>query len=290
MNIEAYLPSKSFVKKVGFLIAVLLLCFGVALLVRYISKRQAIKAITENAATAKPILLTDIATLDGNQNSVADWIEHLNGDTVPTQSGDAQAEVNETEQLARDIFTTAASTGQIAPLSEQGVNDLAAQVADRIAATQTGETFDTSDFKTVPDSKKNEDAYVASITNLLDKKYPLNVDTSLVILKTALDAEDPSQLAGLQPISERYKNLIAAFKALPVPESHKLDHLGFLNILGTARGQIETMRNAFVNPVLAMSTFVNYPETLSNLVEFISPFTTKIPYSTLINTSDTDNL
>lgn len=289
INIEAYLPSKAFVAKLALLILILAVCFGAAFLFRYISKRQAMKAAGITDADVKPILLNDIAVLDSNQNSVPDWIEYLNDGTVPVQSGNPEAEVNETEQLARDIFTTAASTGQVAPLSEAGVADLAEQVAERIAATQTGETFSLSDVKTIPDSKKAEDTYVANIVNLLDKKYPLSIDTSLVILQTALDAEDPAMLAGLAPISERYKNLIEAFKAMSVPMSHQADHLGFLNILGKARGQIETMRNAFVNPVLAMSTFVNYPETLSSLVEFISPFTTKIPYSTLINVDGSTN-
>lgn len=288
-NIVEYLPSKAFVKKLAFLIVVLTICFGVAFLFQYLSKRRAMKLSGITGPEARPILLNDVAGLDVNGNSVPDWIEYLNGGTAPNQTGNSNIEVNETEQLARDIFTTAASTGQVAPLSEQGVTDLATQVADRIAATQTGETFDLSDIKTIPDSKKNEDAYVANIIKLLDKTYPLSIDTSLVILQTALDAEDPAKLAGLAPISERYKNLIAAFKGLSVPMSHQMEHLEFLNILGKARGQIETMRNAFVNPVLAMSTFINYPETLSSLVEFISPFTTKIPYSTLISTTGSAN-
>jgi hypothetical protein len=288
MAIAQYLPSKAFVKKLVFLIIVLALCFGIAQLFSFISKRQQAKeqqAVVTEAAKAEPILLRDVANLDANNNAVADWIEHLYGDTIPTQTNPGETEnINETEQLARDIFATATATGQVAPLSNEGVASIAEQVADNIAKTQTGEIFTEDEIKIVPNGTKNEQTYTTSIKKILDTQYPLDIDNSLAILKDALDSADASKLDALDPISTRYKNLIAAFKALPVPSKYVEDHLAFLNLLGKCRGQIETMKNAFTNPVLAMATFINYPETLDELVGFISPFTNKIPYIRLIPT------
>lgn len=287
-NIKPYLPSNLFVRKIGLLIGVFLVCVGGALLIQKISTKGSQNALNENQT--RPLLLEDISVLDINGNSIPDWAETLNdGRFLTSENNMGDAEVNETEQLARDIFTTAASIGQVAPLSEAGSLEIAAKVAERIAATQPGESFTTSDIKLVPQTTKNESAYFASVIKLLDKTYPLDIDNSLAILQTALDQENPSKLNELEPISERYKKLIDAFKALPVPEEYETDHIAFLNILSRARGQIETMRNSFVNPVLTMSTFVNYPETLTELVSFISPFTTKIPYSTLINNTNSGN-
>ena len=60
-------------------------------------------------------------------------------------------------------------------------------------------------------------------------------------------------------------------------------HLTLLNDLSKVKAHIETMRNALSNPVMAMSTMMQYPTVAADLVDKLTIVTNKVPYINLIN-------
>jgi hypothetical protein len=141
-DIRAYLPSTTFLKKVGFLFAILVVGFGIAALSQYISKTRAAKQESENGApSATPILVKNITEQDTNGNGIPDWIDHLSNDTITPASISGNTSglpVNETDQFAHDLLATSASISEVAPLSSDGAQTIADQVTSRIAATDLG--------------------------------------------------------------------------------------------------------------------------------------------------------
>ncbi len=279
-NIEQYLPSRSFLKKIGFIILSIALIWGVIELFGYLKTKREQKLIAQPLVA--PLVVNDITTIDENTDGIPDWkqnIQEILGVT-PTADAGTDEKLNETEQFARDLFTTAATISQSGELTEEGAQTIAEQVSARIASTTLEDLFTEKDIKVVPATDTNKTRYFNDYVYLVSQKYPLDIDNSIQIMQIALDANDPSELAKLEPIITRYTNLIEALKKLSVPTNLKDGHLEFLNILGKARGSIQGMRNTFANPISAMSIMVNYPKILTQLVEYVGPFTTKIPYST----------
>lgn len=280
--IEQYLPSRAFLTKVGFIVITIALIFGIAELFKYFKNKHEQK-ITE-APLVEPLIVSDITMMDENSDGVLDWKQNLQdllGITVTADDG-TEEDINETEQFARDLFTTAATISQSGDLTEEGAQSIADQVTARIAATTIENLFTEKDVTTVTATDKNKERYAKDLIYLLDQKYPLNIDNSMEIVDKALATSDAEEIAKLEPIIERYTNLIEAFKKLSVPENVKDGHLEFLNLLGKARGSIQTLRNSFNNPIQSAGILMNYPKILSELIEYVGPFTTKIPYSTTV--------
>ena len=285
-KVRAYLPSAEFQKKLGLLVLIVIVCFGVYILGNYIAAHQSEKASVAKKAT--PILLKDVISMENGPTGVPDWVTQLGGSATVNSDGTVAAPLNDTQQFAQDLFNTTASLSEAGPISQDGANTIASQVTDQIANAQTGgETFTKSDIKIIADSQKNITAYTASVKKLVDVTYPLDIDDSISVLQNALSSGNQSGLTDLGPISDRYAKLIAAFKVLPVPSSLAETHLAFLNLMGKIHGSIQTMQNTFTNPVLTMSVFVNYPAMINDLIGYLTPFTSKLPYSTVASDANT---
>jgi hypothetical protein len=278
---QKYLPSKAYLKNLGTLVVAIVAVIALGKTYMY-AKSYIQSRLSGSSVAVAPIIVKDLAMQDENKNGIPDWQDNLSASLpAPSASQTTQAPINETEQFARDLVTTAATISQSGTLSDQGAQQIASQVTNQIAAATVGETFTTTDIKVIADTKASEAAYVKQVTNILNVQYPLDIDNSVTILQSALATGDASSLAALVPISDRYEKLIQTFKALPVPSSFADNHLAFINILGKVHGSIETMRNTFTNPVMAMSVIMNYTQTVTDLLSYISPFTTKQPYSTV---------
>ena len=283
-----YLPSQEYLKKLYILLLAVVII--IAFQKVYVYGKAYILLKQGNGLAVGPIIVSDLAMQDQNQNGIPDWQDNIKSTLTdaPTASVTQTAPINETDQFARDLVTTAATVSQSGPISDEGAQTIASDVTDRIAAATVGETFTTDDIKIIADSKKNQDAYVKQVTNLLNVQYPLDIDNSIAILQSALAAGDATGLSALDPISDRYQKLIDAFKALPVPASYAGNHLAFLNVLGKVHGGIGSMRSTFSNPVMTMSVIMNYSSTISDLLSYIQPFTTKLPYSTIATDTGPD--
>ena len=217
-TIETYLPSKSFLKKVLFIVVSLALIFGVAELFKYLGNRK-MERQAEITQTVNPLIVKDISMIDENQDGIVDWKQNLEtalGITPSVVSNDTQAEenLNETDVFARDLLTTAATISQSGDISESGASTIAENVVNQIAQTQVGGVeYTLADIKVGNDvSDTAVSAYGRALEKLFNVTYPLDIDNSVTIMSTALQNEDPAELAKLDPIIKRYGLLIEAVK------------------------------------------------------------------------------
>ncbi len=291
-NIASYLPSKTFTTRVGFIVGAAVVIFGMMKLSNYFVNQRVVKGEEVTQPTAAPLVVKDIAQIDYNNDGVEDWKQNLTaalGITAsPESSSIEEPPINETEQFARDLFTTAATISQSGDLTEEGSNAIATQVTDQIASQSLASVFTTADIKTVADTDQNRKTYSTNLKALFNTKYPLDIDVSVVILGDALDANDPTALAKLDPIILRYSQLIAALKALPPPKAAALGHVELMNRLNKTLGSIQLMKNTFNNPVSSLSASMQYSQTISDLLEYMVHLTNKLPYGNVATPIDAD--
>ena len=291
-NLKKYAPSSAFIIKIALIIVVILIAVGVH---AFYGKVASFFTPKNTAPTATPVVVSDLASLEA-QNGVPDWETTIKqfitqpSPTVTTATGTP----NETDQFAQDLFSTAATLSEAGSVSDSGAQTIADNVATQISQQQlTNKTFTLDDVKPVPDSAQARQTYSKDILYLFNTKYPLDIDNSAMILSTALSNTDVSELSNLDPIILQYQNLIAAIQKLPVPQSAAPGEVELLNRLNKTLSSIELMKNVFVNPVMSMSASMQYGQTLSDLLEYISPFTSKIPYGNVdtstINSVDATN-
>jgi hypothetical protein len=286
VNVRSYLPSKAFIKKVIILVALVLIIVVISEIAKYISKRQEARKESQVAVadTATPLVVRDVATIVTNEDGIPDWqsnIYNAIGVRPPTSASTSLVSNNQTDLFAQDLLTTAATVSQSGSLTDEGASNIADKVTDQIANQPLATDFTMSDIKTVPDNDASRKAYVASLNTLLNTTYPLDIDTSASILQDALDANDETVLNKLDPIQTRYTKLIAAMKALPVPQSAAGGAVEFLNRLNRTLATIQLMRTTFTNPITAISAMMQYAQTISDLIEYLSPFTGKLPYANI---------
>jgi hypothetical protein len=98
------------------------------------------------------------------------------------------------------------------------------------------------------------------------ERHSIDNINEAVILKRALDANDPEMLEALGPIRQAYENMIRDTLALPVPLPLVRQHLDLLNTYQAIQSDIHAMEQAFNDPLLTLLRVKRYEGDALGLV------------------------
>ncbi len=200
--------------------------------------------------TTTALTVGDVAFKDSNGNGIADWEERLWGldpaelytngvpnKTIITQKKEAlgialpatEEKENETDQLARQLFSITTALSQNEAVDDGVFGDIAKDFGANIETKTISNTYNLHDIKTVPTNYNSLVAYSAAFRTIFAKYSTGQEDVTIII--SSLETEDYSRLAELAPIAASYRSLAKELSLLRVPVGVLQYHLDIINAL-----------------------------------------------------------
>ena len=254
-----YLPSKSFAKKILIIVGGIVLVVGINYYLNYRKTHSQVAV----QPLAVPVTVSDLATIDANGNGIPDWQDNIQkaGDLHVLGSAKDTGPINETDQLARDVFTASAVVSQSGSLTDQGAQDIATSLVNQIGSQTNNTKYTLSDIHVVKENDTTLVAYIKAMSAIL-KNNPQNTDHSLAIIQSALQNNDAGSLAQLDSYIKNYRAMVDKLKKTNVPDVFIESHLAMMNSAENIAGALESFKVTFDNPVVAMGALYNYPNYL----------------------------
>ena len=114
-----------------------------------------------------------------------------------------------------------------------------------------------------------------------------NNEGELTILQRAMQAEDPTILAELQPLAAMYKNMRDQSLNTPVPEAFKKEHLDLVNVYHALYMNITGMEQDITDPTTALLRIKRYQDDATGLaLSLRNMYNELIPYANLYTVED----
>ncbi len=283
MNIQQYLPSSVFGKRIATIVVLIILVVTIPRLWSYIAlKINAPHRITSQEADT-------IASKDTDGDGVYDWQESLWGtdinnvatfDNIPDaiyiakkqetlNTTDAQSD-NKTDTLSKQLFATInaiKASGTMTP--EDSYKEIADSVAQYVTDSKDDNTrsITKSAITVLPDSSANKKAYITSLGNLSETFFGKNaaIGGETSILYYALVNEDPSHLPDLTPIIASYDALAKKLTTIKVPAAAAADHVLLVNTVYQISTSLTDMQSLFNDTVVGIRGIVEYNKSITDL-------------------------
>ena len=206
------------------------------------------------------LLATDPSAAD-RQNALSgkNFLDSTQGgslDEAPTPAADA---------FSQELLTKYAQALQSgAPIDDASKQQLVDQMAQSQAFSVDYQQYTSADFPvfSVGSSVKIKE-YGNRLGQAIAGNSPKKGQNALVILQTALENQDSSALADLDPIITQYKAMIRQILLVPTPKSAASLEENLLNEISLLEKTLEGMRNVFQNPMNSLSSISKYEQTLS---------------------------
>lgn len=220
-------------------------------------------------------LRTPIPVTDSDNDGLEDWRNSLAiGDPISLSAvpvGDPDYQRPETlsgnfsltffEQLLRSQM-----------YGEFGSSDEA--VIQKSIAEATAEAndvlYDLRDIVTIPNEPQLIRAYGNRAANILTEYNVNNSENETLILKKALERDDPSVLLGLEPRSQMYAGMRDAYLNTPVPEKLATAHLNLINSFHALHRDIEGMTGVYEDPLYTLVRLKRYQDDATALAISLS--------------------
>lgn len=215
-----------------------------------------------------------IQTKDSDGDGTKDWEEELSSeqfktiaDPVPATTDGGEYETPDTltgqfaESFFKDYMQAKMRIGAVGP-EEQVI----ASAVESIEKVTRDTLFTTRDIVVSPEADLSAlRAYGNSVAHIIDTHSIDNINETL-ILKQALDANDPEILTYLKPIREVYEKIIRDTLDLSVPAPLIQEHLNLLNTYEAIHSDIEAMEKAFEDPLLTLARIKRYEDDAAGLL------------------------
>ena len=281
---KTYLPSKKFTVIAGTTLVLFGAILGIRSLIKYEQKKEALTAGTPS----KKITIGQVVEQDSDEDGIKDWEETLWGTdpfkavtfeipdaryieqkkkAMATTSGSADGgtPLNETQQIAREIFTTTLALNQSGALNADSANSIAESVAEYIQNYKGAEDYKYAVIKLAKDSTTTTvKKYYLAITDLLTKHIKKH-DNSLYIVSISTESNDPDLLGQLDPIIKNNESTLSALLKMTVPADAGYIHLKVLNALNKINHNEKAMRDLFDNPIVALASIQQHPGNLADM-------------------------
>lgn len=105
----------------------------------------------------------------------------------------------------------------------------------------------------------------------LQHRIPSNLN-ELEIFQTAVNSNNPADLAGLAIIKTAYSGIVAGLASVKVPSQAATLHLALLNDFSQTLNDIEGMQKLFTDPITAVAAIQNYETTDPNILGDLTAF------------------
>lgn len=241
MNIETKKPSKQFIKRgtVAILIVAILLSVQTPWFKDIFNKNET--SLVGNQTVG------EIVTKDTNGNGISDWEEKLWGldpsvlytDGKPNKTiieekkmalgiNNTQVEPkNETDRIAREIFTLATALGQSGEVSDESMQQIASKMSETISGNQIYNSYSTKDIQTIKTSYQSLNTYHSQVSSIVDKYQNSYADIDVLI--NAIESGDYSKIGKLSDSAETYRKISKELIAVRVPLGVANYHLNIAN-------------------------------------------------------------
>ncbi len=281
MNIQPYLPSALFKKRLIVISAIVIVLILVPKIWVFVASKIKVHRITDSEAAV-------IAATDTDGDSVYDWQEKLWGTDInniatfgvpdATYIKNKQTELttndtatdNKTDILSKQLFAT---VNAIKASTTLNPSDSYREIAENVAQFVTDNpnpdvvVITSKDITIIPNNPTNKKLYAKSIGNLSGTYFGNNtkIGTETSILYYALINEDPAHLPDLDPIISDYETLAKKLTAIKVPELAVADHVQLVNALYAISSALTETKSLFSDSVIGIRGVVGYNKTATEL-------------------------
>ena len=242
-NTPSVLPSKRFLIRGGIATGVLILILLVQTTwFRALFNKKPLPPVTKNDTTT----VGSLVGKDTNSNGIADWEEKLWGldPTVLYTNGvtnkqiieekkkalgvtDSTGPENETDLLAKQLFTITTAVGQSEQGSAESLKAIGAQLGNDIDLTQISNHFTYTNIRTVTTSTVSLTTYYKALSKII-AAYD-DESTGIQIVISALETGDTSRLPELKNTGAMYMTLAKQLQKTPAPIAVAEQHLALMN-------------------------------------------------------------
>ena len=284
MSLDKYLPSKKFV-----IIAMSVAVAGTLSFVVYnhINTENQTAGQASAVPQGKPIILGQMVQQDTDHDGVPDWEEMLYGldptnpETVPGVPDlqtvaniraayakahpdiNPNAPVTDTDQFAREFFTTILSLEQSGGMNPDSIKTLSDSFFSHIKDYPQETKYKASDINQVKDTSPNVNAYISSFAKTL--KNPITDDISFNQVGLAVQTNDWTKLAPLAHIAAEYETVEKALIATKTPASAIAIQLNLANDYHKIAQNITDMSHVDTDPVPALAASMHYLQNIDTL-------------------------
>lgn len=147
---------------------------------------------------------------------------------------------------------------------------LVEQTARKFASENVHKLYTKGDIEIVGDGGGVLYTYANTIGTLLEMNNPdTPLENEAVILKRAVDSDNPALLSDLAIISNAYKNIVTDMLKVPVPAEIATEHLMLLNAFAAIRDDVSGMEQVFTDPMLSYIRVKRYQGDVDGLAASI---------------------
>ncbi|HVY36032.1 MAG TPA: hypothetical protein VG982_02030 [Candidatus Paceibacterota bacterium] len=241
------------------------------------------KKATSTEAPAQTV--GDLLTKDSNGNGVPDWEEKLWGldptslytNGVPnkqiieekkkalgvTDQTNSEPE-NETDALARELFTVATALGESGDVSDTTLQAVAKKLVQSVTLGDFGKQYLLSDLHTVPTTTASLSAYYKTVQKAVASYTASTPDIEVVV--NALQTGDLSQVPTLANTKTVYETFSKNLSTISVPigiEQYHLDLVNGLSGMAVSFKYLADLADNGVNAVVGMALYRIYDDQIS---------------------------
>ncbi|MBP7846177.1 MAG: hypothetical protein KA007_01940 [Candidatus Pacebacteria bacterium] len=278
MTTQNYLPSKK--------LSIFLLIFLVILFSLFFFNKN--KYSKNEAPDIKNISASTLVLNDQDMDGLYDWEESLWG-TDPKQKDSDQDGVNDkeeteikknelgittnqegpsanqTDQLAKEIFSLAVSLNQNGLLTQEGVENLTKILGDQILTTEEIENPESEiQVLTTENTPENKEKYKTSVLKTIEVAKNKGFGGELTEFSKII-AEESDNTENLEKISQTYSDLADELIKIKVPEEISSIHKSLISELIRTSLSINLMSNYYSDPILSLRGIFLYKKYSDNV-------------------------
>jgi hypothetical protein len=293
-KLKSYMPSKTFLKVMGsalFIILIFVLIFYL------VSKKELFKNKPINGEVAiQEKTIAELVQSDTDLDSIPDWEEALWGtdknnvstfDDIP----DSQyienkkkelkieqelndKELNETEQFAREFFTSYIALKSSGEVDQTSINNFASALGEKIADANLIDTYTEADLSiNLTDSKAEREKYYNVVKKIFETYKKKGLGEELDVINNGLlsysSTGKNTDYSNLIVIANAYKDFAKETLKVKVPKSLVDEHLNLVNSANNLGISVANMINVINDPIVGLSGISQYQKYSDDLVEAV---------------------
>lgn len=253
------------------------LAIGIVLILGAFFVKNSLTSPTEGVlVSADSFTREALKTDDANKNGKPDWQESLEAKVVNTietpsstilQGGDEPytPPTTFTGKFSEAFFKDYMS-GKVNGADFSDPSAFVGNAVKAIEENTQSKTHARNEMSITPDTPEAMHAYGNRIAEII-KAHPANGTNEGMILKNALQSNNPKLLDELESIRTDYIEIIAGTLEVKVPVSFVNGHVQLLNAYESILTDIEAMQLAFTDPLFALARVKSYPDHVEVLLQ-----------------------
>ncbi len=209
---------------------------------------------------------TDPKQKDSDQNGINDKEEtELKKNELGITTDQESTSANQTDQLAKEIFSLAVSLNQNGLLTQEGVENLTKILGDQILTTEEIENPESEiQVQVIENSAENKEKYKAAVLKTIESAKNKGFGGELTEFSKII-AEESDNTENLEKISQTYSDLADELIQIKVPEEISSIHKSLISELIRTSLSINLMSNYYSDPILSLRGIFLYKKYSDNV-------------------------